>query len=45
MFLSSLEDVKDKARGFEVGGNDYLTKPFEFLEVKAVFEPPQKASA
>jgi len=35
MFLSSLEDVKDKARGFEVGGNDYLTKPFEVLEVKA----------
>jgi len=35
MFLSSLEDVKDKARGFEVGGNDYLTKPFEALEVKA----------
>lgn len=35
MFLSSLEDVNDKARGFEVGGNDYLTKPFEILEVKA----------
>jgi phosphoserine phosphatase RsbU/P len=35
MFLSSLEDVKHKARGFEVGGNDYLTKPFEILEVKA----------
>ena len=35
MFLSSLEDVTDKARGFEVGGNDYVTKPFEMLEVKA----------
>jgi phosphoserine phosphatase RsbU/P len=35
MFLSSLEDATDKARGFEVGGNDYLTKPFEALEVKA----------
>jgi sigma-B regulation protein RsbU (phosphoserine phosphatase) len=35
MFLSSLEDVHDKARGFEVGANDYLTKPFEILEVKA----------
>ena len=35
MFLSSLEDVRDKARGFELGGNDYLTKPFEILEVKA----------
>jgi sigma-B regulation protein RsbU (phosphoserine phosphatase) len=35
MFLSALEDVANKARGFEVGGNDYLTKPFEVLEVKA----------
>jgi sigma-B regulation protein RsbU (phosphoserine phosphatase) len=35
MFLSALEDVENKARGFEVGGNDYLTKPFEILEVKA----------
>jgi sigma-B regulation protein RsbU (phosphoserine phosphatase) len=35
MFLSSLEDVKEKAHGFEVGGNDYVTKPFEMLEVKA----------
>src|SRR4030095_9048280 len=25
MFLSSLEDVQDKARGFELGANDYLT--------------------
>jgi sigma-B regulation protein RsbU (phosphoserine phosphatase) len=35
MFLSSLDDVTDKTRGFEAGGNDYLTKPFEMLEVKA----------
>lgn len=35
MFLSALEDVRDKARGFELGANDYLTKPFEILEVKA----------
>jgi sigma-B regulation protein RsbU (phosphoserine phosphatase) len=35
MFLSSLEDAKDKARGFELGGNDYVTKPFEVLEVQA----------
>ena len=25
----------NKARGFELGANDYLTKPFEMLEVKA----------
>jgi sigma-B regulation protein RsbU (phosphoserine phosphatase) len=35
MFLSSLEDAQDKARGFEAGGNDYVTKPFEPLEVQA----------
>ncbi len=45
MFLSSLEDVKDKAHGFEVGGNDYLTKPFEMLEVKARVHSLLKAKA
>jgi phosphoserine phosphatase RsbU/P len=35
MFLSALEDVANKARGFELGANDYLSKPFEVLEVKA----------
>ena len=45
MFLSSLEDVKDKTRGFEVGGNDYLTKPFEVLEVKARVRSLLKAKA
>jgi sigma-B regulation protein RsbU (phosphoserine phosphatase) len=35
MFLSALEDVRNKTQGFEVGGTDYLTKPFEVLEVKA----------
>ena len=45
MFLSSLEDVKDKARGFEVGANDYLTKPFEILEVKARVNSLLKAKA
>jgi sigma-B regulation protein RsbU (phosphoserine phosphatase) len=45
MFLSSLEDVRDKARGFEVGGNDYLTKPFEALEVQARVRSLLKAKA
>ncbi len=45
MFLSSLEDVKHKAKGFEVGGNDYLTKPFEVLEVKARVRSLLKAKA
>jgi sigma-B regulation protein RsbU (phosphoserine phosphatase) len=35
MFLSALEEVSNKTMGFEAGGNDYLTKPFEILEVKA----------
>jgi len=45
MFLSALEDVEDKTRGFEVGGNDYLTKPFEILEVKARVRSLLKAKA
>jgi len=45
MFLSALEDVKDKTHGFEVGGNDYLTKPFELLEVKARVRSLLKAKA
>jgi sigma-B regulation protein RsbU (phosphoserine phosphatase) len=45
IFLSSLEDVQNKARGFEVGGNDYLTKPFEILEIKARVRSLLKAKA
>jgi serine phosphatase RsbU (regulator of sigma subunit) len=45
VFLSSLEDVKNKAHGFEVGGNDYLTKPFEILEIKARVRSLLKAKA
>lgn len=45
MFLSSLDEVKDKTQGFEAGGNDYLTKPFEVLEVKARVRSLLKAKA
>lgn len=45
MFLSSLDDVRDKARGFELGANDYLSKPFEILEVKARVRSLLKAKA
>jgi sigma-B regulation protein RsbU (phosphoserine phosphatase) len=45
MFLSSLEEVKDKTRGFEAGANDYLTKPFDMLEVKARVRSLLKAKA
>jgi sigma-B regulation protein RsbU (phosphoserine phosphatase) len=45
MFLSSLEDVANKTRGFEAGGDDYLTKPFDNLEVKARVRSLVKAKA
>jgi sigma-B regulation protein RsbU (phosphoserine phosphatase) len=45
MFLSGLGDVTNKAQGFEAGGNDYLTKPFEVLEVKARVHSLLKAKA
>lgn len=45
MFLSSLEEVQNKMRGFEAGANDYLTKPFEMLEVKARVRSLLKAKA
>ncbi|WP_016950382.1 diguanylate cyclase domain-containing protein [Anabaena sp. PCC 7108] len=33
IFLSSLDAVADKVKGFEVGGVDYITKPFQAEEV------------
>ncbi|HTL57732.1 MAG TPA: fused response regulator/phosphatase [Candidatus Limnocylindrales bacterium] len=45
MFLSSLEEIENKTRGFEAGANDYLTKPFEMLEVKARVRSLLKAKA
>ena len=45
IFLSSLEDVQNKSRGFEAGANDYVTKPFDLLEVKARVRALLKAKA
>jgi len=45
IFLSSLDEVQNKARGFEAGANDYVTKPFELLEVKARVRALLKAKA
>jgi sigma-B regulation protein RsbU (phosphoserine phosphatase) len=45
MFLSSLEEIQNKTRGFEAGANDYLTKPFDMLEVKARVRSLLKAKA
>ena len=33
IFLSALDDVLDKVKAFEVGGIDYITKPFQVEEV------------
>ncbi|CAD7840904.1 MAG: hypothetical protein [Olavius algarvensis Delta 4 endosymbiont] len=33
IFISALHETKDKVRGFEVGGMDFITKPFQEEEV------------
>ncbi|MFB2881031.1 response regulator [Floridanema aerugineum] len=38
IFISAADDVFDKVKGFEVGGADYITKPFESIEVVARVE-------
>ncbi|MBZ8180235.1 adenylate/guanylate cyclase domain-containing protein [Oscillatoria salina] len=35
IFLSALNEALDKAKGFQVGGVDYITKPFQIEEVLA----------
>ncbi|MBY0239921.1 MAG: response regulator [Burkholderiaceae bacterium] len=35
IFLSAHSDTDDKLRGFEVGGVDFISKPFQFEEVNA----------
>jgi PAS domain S-box-containing protein len=35
MFISALGETKDKVRAFEMGGVDYVTKPFQAGEVAA----------
>lgn len=38
IFLSALDDVFDKVKAFNVGGADYITKPFQVEEVFARIE-------
>lgn len=38
IFISALGEVEDKVRAFEVGGVDYVTKPFQIEEVLARLE-------
>lgn len=35
LFLSAHEEIEDKLKGYEAGGDDYLVKPFNLLELKA----------
>jgi len=35
IFISALTDLEDKLKAFQVGGLDYISKPFQFEEVKA----------
>lgn len=35
LFLSALSDVDDRVRGLRAGGDDYLTKPYAFVELLA----------
>ena len=38
LFLTARETLEDKLRGFQVGGDDYLVKPFDLLELMARIE-------
>ena len=35
LMLTARDTLKDKLDGFEAGGDDYLTKPFDLLELRA----------
>lgn len=35
IFLSGHDQIEDRLKGYEAGGEDYLTKPFDLAELKA----------
>ncbi len=35
IFITAVEDIEHKTKGFELGAVDYITKPFDITEVKA----------
>ena len=35
LFLTALGEVDSRVEGFDAGGDDYLTKPFAFVELSA----------
>ena len=45
LFLSANTSTQDKVKGFEMGGNDYITKPFQLEEVLARVEHQLKLAS
>ncbi|HWQ19229.1 MAG TPA: response regulator [Methanotrichaceae archaeon] len=45
LFISALSETEDKVKGFEAGGLDYITKPFQLEEVLARVETHLKLRA
>ncbi len=35
IFLTALDQIKNKTEGFEIGAVDYVTKPFDIMEVRS----------
>ena len=35
LILSARDGIDDKVKGFDLGANDYLTRPFHFAELEA----------
>jgi two-component system copper resistance phosphate regulon response regulator CusR len=35
LFLTARDDIEDRVKGLELGGDDYLVKPFAFVELLA----------
>ena len=45
IFLSAMQQVADKVRGLHLGAEDYIAKPFEALELLAMWRWPCAAGA
>ncbi len=44
LFLTARDSVPDRVSGFGVGGDDYLTKPFEFAELVGQAAGPSRGA-
>ena len=43
IFITALQEIEDKTHAFELGGNDYITKPFQVEDVIARLENQLKS--